>query len=146
MQKCTQCLRWFKQALQYRKKNIGLLDGGDQLCQSEGTLAKLIAVLFNLPSLCILKYRLMRKKIYGLIVLGMLLFNSVSVFGQANVYHPFPDSGALWRMRWTEICFIPPPPYYTCNSDYQYILRGDTLINGINYAKLYKEDCQYHLY
>ena len=70
-----------------------------------------------------------------ILFLPVLLVKSYA-FSQAWVYHPFPDSGAVWRMVNVEYCFITPPPQGQCNSDYQYILKGDTLINGFKYTKV----------
>lgn len=50
--------------------------------------------------------------------------------GQANVYHPFPDSNAVWTWQW---CVGPPP---ACGSA-AYFIKGDTVINSILYHKIY---------
>lgn len=74
----------------------------------------------------------MRKKILLIVVLAI---NSVVAFGQTNVYHPFPDSGAVWRMNLESYCNIPMPG--SCHTDYQYVTGGDTIINGDKYVKVY---------
>lgn len=62
-------------------------------------------------------------------------------YAQTNVYHPFPDSGAVWMMQFTQYCELAPNfPYPHCTYDYQYAVKGDTLINGMNYKKIYWEE------
>ena len=78
----------------------------------------------------------MRRKI---LLMAMVVMSTVRLMGQASVYHPFPDSGAVWRMQFGELCVVPPPPLVICYSDYQFIEKGDTLINGFTYAKVYRE-------
>ncbi len=60
---------------------------------------------------------------------------------QTNVYHPFPDSGAVWMMQFTQWCELAPSfPYPHFNYDYQYSLNGDTIINGTKYTKVFREN------
>src|SRR5664279_2989016 len=64
-------------------------------------------------------------------------FFVTSAFPQTNVYHPFPDSDAVWNEDyWQEgECGIYPP----CDriNDFSYIISGDTVINSKSYHKLY---------
>ncbi len=63
--------------------------------------------------------------------------------GQSNVYHPMPDSNAVWTQTfqsyWGESC-----PVQGSNGpllhdySFSYTLKGDTLINGNTYHKIYK--------
>jgi hypothetical protein len=63
-----------------------------------------------------------------LIILFILI--SVSNKAQTSVYHPFPDSNAVWSITYdgyeASYCY-----------DRLYFLSGDTMINGYNYHKLY---------
>ncbi len=70
---------------------------------------------------------------YYLIV--FLLAFSFSVFGQANVYHPFPDSNATWCSMWVASTGCLGGFLDSTVDTYQ--LNGDTLINGLTYHKLY---------
>ncbi len=66
-------------------------------------------------------------------IITLLLHYGGISHAQTNVYHPFPDSGAVWRVdlvRWDN-------PFGTNYlSAYQYELGNDTLINGVPYTKL----------
>lgn len=77
----------------------------------------------------------MKKKLCFFFIL--VAFISMESNSQANVYHPFPDSNAVWVNWWSNICS--GQSMIQCNSDYQYVLRGDTVISGQKYAKLYSE-------
>lgn len=63
---------------------------------------------------------------------------SFSARAQTSVYHPFADSGAVWRMQWTNACLF-PPCVLNCNADYQYRVDGDTILSGNTYRKVIKE-------
>lgn len=54
----------------------------------------------------------------------------------SQTYVPFPDSNAVWSYVLCDICQIGPcsPPCYS----YYYNIKGDTMINSINYNKLYQ--------
>lgn len=54
---------------------------------------------------------------------------------QTNVYHPFPDSNAVWNFHYIVQCPIGgwPTPY----ADYSIYITGDTIINNVIYKKLY---------
>lgn len=66
----------------------------------------------------------MKNKLLTLI----LIFCQIAVFGQSNIYHPIPESNAMWREYFGG--------YQVNCADYQLSISGDTLINGINYHKL----------
>lgn len=53
-------------------------------------------------------------------------------FAQTNVYHPFPDSNAMWRWQ---ACGGPPP---VCGN-YTGYLQGDTIISSVLYHKIYHD-------
>ena len=54
-----------------------------------------------------------------------------SSFAQTNVYHPFPDSNAIWHQAYAE--------GYTAidTISYSYGFIGDTIINSKTYSKVY---------
>src|ERR1043165_7822175 len=65
---------------------------------------------------------------------------SISAKAQTSVYHPFPDSGAVWIMNYQHWCTNSSIGcLYSCNSNYQYRQDGDTLISGNIYTKVFKD-------
>lgn len=74
------------------------------------------------------------KKLLLLSLTLMLFFSNLQTIGQTNVYHPFPDSNAVWGM--SAGCHE-----VNCG-DYSYIkyyYDGDTVIEGIDYKKVVNE-------
>ena len=69
------------------------------------------------------------------IILIFLLFSIKQIKGQANQYHPFPNSNAVWSESYSVFPGNAPPEQ--C-SWYQYTMGGDTLIGSNNYIKIYK--------
>lgn len=69
-------------------------------------------------------------------ILLLFLFSLSTWVGFAQtLYHPFPDSNAVWNVTWTDNgCFLSGIP----DGNYSYFLNNDTLINTINYNKLYR--------
>ena len=63
--------------------------------------------------------------------LSILILNFTIVFGQSNVYHPFPDSNAFWGIDGMNIF------NYSLCYDARYGLNGDTIIDGKVYSKVY---------
>jgi hypothetical protein len=64
---------------------------------------------------------------------SFLVFLHSTTFGQSNIYHPFPPSGALW----TTGDLVPGCFYNPC--DYVFDLFGaDTTMDNLNYHKLYE--------
>ncbi|HEX7413365.1 MAG TPA: hypothetical protein VF411_04905, partial [Bacteroidia bacterium] len=60
--------------------------------------------------------------------------------GQTNVYHPFPDSNAVWNeTSWYYNNGLPPPIY---NPNIVF-LAGDTVISTIHYKKLLSSGYRY---
>ncbi|CAN5392538.1 hypothetical protein BH11BAC1_BH11BAC1_19480 [soil metagenome] len=57
-----------------------------------------------------------------------------SLFAQTNIYHPFADSNAFWRVDHFDYSY-PWPPYYIY-TQYQYTLGGDTIIGNVTWKKL----------
>ncbi len=57
------------------------------------------------------------------------------IFGQTNIYHPFPDSAATWKVS----CGVNADPCYGTWT-YNYILTGgDTIIGTYQYKKIYSQ-------
>lgn len=74
----------------------------------------------------------MRKLLILLFTIG---FSSFS-FAQFNVYHHFPDSNAIWGETYSiGSCGCGYNSYI-----YNYVLKGDTIVNGLTYRKVYKND------
>lgn len=77
----------------------------------------------------------MRKLVLLLVLMPFL------AFGQQNI--PLLKDGNIWRVARAAINH-PPDPWWIIKQ--QYYLNGDTLINGINYKKLYSCDYSPSLY
>jgi len=66
----------------------------------------------------------------------LLLLFSLSIVltakAQTSVYHPFPDSDAVWTQEYIG------DDYPTCHSTatFSYVMQGDTIINALNYHKI----------
>jgi hypothetical protein len=73
----------------------------------------------------------MKKIIHLVVLLGFY-----SGYGQTNVYHPFPDSNAVWRMYASYGCPANYVPQAVQN--YQYTMGGDTTIGQHIYKKINK--------
>lgn len=66
----------------------------------------------------------------------LILLCSIFAKSQTNVYHPFPDSGAIWNFHATNYCFV----LGDMDEYYSLIYDGDSSINNISYHKLVKPD------
>jgi len=78
-----------------------------------------------------------------LLFLLTAFFYLTIVKGQTNVYHPFPDSNAVWTVQAGGCCASgcpsPPSPNPVLDDySFSYFLESDTLINGLKCSKLYK--------
>jgi hypothetical protein len=66
-----------------------------------------------------------------LLIIILLSCSQHLIFAQANIYHTFPDSSAVWSV-------------VNCGSSgcltYHYCVKGDTIINSITYHKLSYSD------
>jgi len=62
----------------------------------------------------------------------LLIFYSLVSTGQTSVYHPFPDSSALWNIHFSLYCFSNG----TGNENYSITISGDTTISAHTYHKL----------
>lgn len=54
--------------------------------------------------------------------------------GQTSVYHPFPDSNAVWNFSASNVCMSPIGSY---GAAFSITITGDTIINNNTYHKLY---------
>src|SRR5688572_764341 len=80
------------------------------------------------------------KKLYFLLILFLICF---SAFSQTSIYHPFPDSNAVWNMHTGGCCYAtcsgpPPGDPYIIEHNFSRFLSGDTIVNGFTYAKMYE--------
>ncbi len=75
-------------------------------------------------------------------LLFFILVISKSCFSQTNIYHPFPDSNAVWNMNNGGCCYAScPPPLndpYIIDYVFSRFLSGDTIINSLTFAKMYE--------
>ena len=62
-------------------------------------------------------------------LLLLFILSANSVFAQTNVYHPFPDSNAIWNIHWN--CF-----FGTGEAWFSYYIDGDTTIGNLVYQKM----------
>lgn len=64
----------------------------------------------------------------------------MQAISQTSVYHPFPDSNAVWNEQTSVLAGdCPGPPYpnpYLIDSYFSYRLQGDTIINLITYHNI----------
>ena len=67
-------------------------------------------------------------------LLIILVFVALSSTGQTSVYHPFPDTSAVWNIRNVWYCWL--PPYPTVGQNYSITFSNDTVISGQTYHKL----------
>lgn len=74
----------------------------------------------------------------GLMVQGMN--------AQTNVYHPMPDSNAIWSVTYGTGTYVDNDgPCCDC-SQYQNLITGDTIIGSHTYHKLSKTGVEYYYY
>jgi hypothetical protein len=66
-------------------------------------------------------------------VLIILLLASLTSKSQTSVYHPFPDSNAVWNFNYDLYCFLDGN---STIENYSIALSGDTVINSQAYHKL----------
>jgi hypothetical protein len=78
-----------------------------------------------------------------------MLISSTGIFGQVSVYHPFPDSSAVWTIQGEGCCVTscPPPPTpnpVITDHNISYYIQGDTIINNTTYHKIMHSGSIYH--
>jgi len=67
------------------------------------------------------------------ILFFFLLAGNISVEAQTSVYHPFPDSNAVWRVGWGAASCA---QFNYPQAQYQYEINGDTLMGTYLYKKI----------
>ena len=79
------------------------------------------------------------KKIIELkkVLSGIIFWISISAGAQTSVYHPFPDSNAVWNFNYGWIWGCGPPLYNFLYESYSCVMNGDTTISSQQYHKLY---------
>lgn len=65
------------------------------------------------------------------LLLLILMLSALSTKSQTSVYHPFPDSNAVWNINFTSDC-----SFGSAIEDYSIALSGDTSIKSQIYHKL----------
>src|SRR6266853_1395317 len=72
-----------------------------------------------------------------LLSFSLFLFLLTQTKAQTSVYHPFPDSNAVWNqgLGISEGC---GGPYRDFSEFYSFVFDGDTAINTNQYHKLYR--------
>ena len=83
----------------------------------------------------LLNYKYIKMK--KLFIIPFFIF-SLSAFAQSSVYHPMPDSAAIWNFDHSFFC-----QWGGAHVRYSLTLDGDTLLNGIHYKKLYMPRADY---
>jgi hypothetical protein len=63
---------------------------------------------------------------------------SQNLFSQANIYHPFPDSNAVWNEMCGYLQMNTP-----VNNPHIFFLAGDTIISGNTYKKIFTSGYRY---
>lgn len=54
-------------------------------------------------------------------------------YGQSSIYHPFPDSNAVWNWHFNNYYCTPWSPI---DEEYSYSIDGDTIIGSVQYHKI----------
>ena len=67
------------------------------------------------------------------LLLVILLFYANSGKSQTWIYHPMPDSNAVWNFEAT----VPCPQIVNLIQNFSITISGDTTINSITYHKLF---------
>ena len=79
-------------------------------------------------------------KLFAIIFLVFLVGR---VSAQSGIYHPFPDSSAIWTEQAQSCCAsncpgLPIVDPVIIDYNFSYFLSGDTTFNGFQYNKMYK--------
>jgi len=74
----------------------------------------------------------------GIVISIVFFMHTFKCEAQANVYHPFADTNAIWRIDWysgtTGMCV----DIFNFHSSFQYTIDTDTTINSVIYKKIYR--------
>ena len=68
------------------------------------------------------------------LLLIIIIFIALSSNGQTSIYHPFPDSNAVWNIQCSFYCWL--PPYDIGGKSYSITFSNDTVIGSQSYHKL----------
>lgn len=91
---------------------------------------KIVEVKFS----AILQKKVMKTINLYLLLIPILWFASVKCLAQATVYHPFPKDSAMWSATvYDDNNGVLSNPISTI-----YKLKGDSVINGIKYTKIFR--------
>jgi hypothetical protein len=77
-----------------------------------------------------------QKTMSQFLLISTAVFGLTVAHGQTAVYHPFPDSGAVWR----EMCSgsgASIPPVFQCD-DFENYYKGDTIVGAFTYRQLWQ--------
>jgi hypothetical protein len=82
-------------------------------------------------------------------LLIIFILTCFSAKSQTSVYHPFPDSNAIWNVSSQGCCWSDCPPPPTPNPviddfNFSYYINGDTVINSTLYHKVYQSGTVHH--
>ena len=58
---------------------------------------------------------------------------SLEIQAQSGIYHPFPDSNAVWNWHFYNFYCTPFAPI---DEEYSYMLDGDTVVGSYQYHKI----------
>ena len=77
------------------------------------------------------------------LLLLVATLTTLTAKSQTSVYHPFPDSNAVWNIQAQGCCVnnCPPPPTPNPQLDdynFSYFIQGDTVISSNAYHKIYQ--------
>ncbi len=86
---------------------------------------------FHTMTLCATYKKKIIMKKYLLII---FIFVTHASTGQTSIYHPFPDTSAVWNIRNEWSCWL--PPYPIVRENYSITFSIDTVISGHTYHKL----------
>jgi len=65
------------------------------------------------------------------LIFFVAILTALSANSQTNVYHPFPDSSAIWNIHYCYACMGGWSDEY-----YSVTISGDTIVGGLSYHKL----------
>lgn len=81
-----------------------------------------------------------------ILILTIHLLTLMVTQGQTNIYHPFPNSAAIWTETFSQNpCYCPPIGWCTgnCGDYHKYSMNGDTLFGSHYYQKIYDTPAHY---
>jgi len=70
-----------------------------------------------------------------LLLISITMLALTVSYGQTSVYHPFPDTNAIWNVTYGG--------YQAECAKYSYYLTTDTVVNSYTYKKIYQQKSNY---